>query len=41
MFYARVDYLEKRERLQDKTLEYVHRPVWHDQKDKLNEADVP
>ena len=41
MFYARVDYLEKRERLQNKTLEYVHRPVWHDKKDKLNEADVP
>lgn len=41
VFYARIDYLEKEERKSNKTLEYVHRPVWHAMDDKLNETDVP
>jgi lysosomal alpha-mannosidase len=41
VFYARVDYQEKEERKKNKTLEYVHRPVWHSKNEKHNDVDVP
>jgi len=41
VFYARIDYLEKEERKKNKTLEYVHRPVWHAKNETHDEADVP